>query len=775
MHKKLLLLAIFTLTIFSVSAQYAEIHGFVYDKETGEPIIFTNVYFEGTTIGDATNLDGLYTISRVKPGTYTLVCTYIGYEKYTIKVNLKKNGITNKNIYLIPKAIELQEVKITERKIVRQTEVKVSKIKVTPSEIAKLPSIGATPELAQYIKILPGIVSTGDKGGQIYIRGGTPIQNKVLLDGMTIYNPFHSIGMYSVFDIDIIKNMDIYTGGFDAEYGDRISAVMDISSIDGNKKRLEGKIGISPFTATFNMNGPIKKMIDNSGSATFVLSVRNSFLNKTAPVLYDYADSEGMPYSFTDLFGKLNFSTPEGSKISFSGFNFQDKVDFKNITQYNWKSRGFGTRFLLVPSASSTIVEGNFSFSNYRIDQQEADNKPRYSAINGFEGGMKFSYYLGKDLLRYGIEFSGLQTQYQFYNAVNRKIGGENETQNTTNIAAFVKYKKIINKLIITPSFRIHRYGDLQETSFEPRFGLKYNWTKNFRLKAAGGYYSQSFISTFSDRDVVNYFYGFLLAPDEIPDEFDGKTITSNLQKSRHIIGGIEFDFREHSIFNVETYYKFFNQMTNINRNKIFDNNEHFADEPYYLKGDYIVEKGNAYGINFHYTYEQKQFYFWFVYDLSYVDRFTINKYGEIEKYTPNWDRRHNVQILGNVSLGDNKNPFEISLRWNYGTGFPFTQTQGFFEYLNFSSGIDEDYTSTNGDLQVLYSDQLNGGRLPQYHRLDFSVKKSFNFDKHKKLELIFSVTNVYNRNNIFYYNRFNNKSVYQLPIIPSFGATYSF
>lgn len=756
------------------SAQNAEIRGFVYDKNTGEPILFTNVILEGTGLGAATNIDGFYSISRLKPGSYTLVCTYLGYDTASSTISVKKGEILNHNIYLTPGALQLREFKVSDKKIVRQTQVKVSKIKITPGEMQKLPTIGATPDLAQYLQILPGVVSTGDKGGQIYIRGGTPVQNKVLLDGMTIFNPFHSIGLFSVFDNDIIKNVDVYGGGFDAEFGDRISAVMDIKTIDGNKKRLSGNAGISPFVSSLNLNGPLKKFEEGSSSSTFVLSIRNSSLDKTGPALYNYADSNGLPYSFTDLYGKVSWQSAEGSKFSLFGFNYSDKVDFKDITTYQWNASGIGSQFLLVPQASSTIISGHFSFSGYRIDQSQADDKPRYSAIKGFEGGMTFTYYLGQDQFRYGFELSGMQTQFQYYNAAGRRIGGEDNALNTTNIAGFFKYRKVIDNLIIEPSFRIHRYGDLQETSLEPRLGVKYNATEFLRFKFAGGYYSQSFISAFSDRDVVNYFYGFLLAPSYIPTEFNGEDINTRLQKARHAIIGIELDIKDHSLINIEGYYKSFDQLTNINRNKIFDDNSSFKDEPDYLKSDFIVEQGTAYGVNFHYTYEKSPFYIWVVYDLAYVDRYYIDKYGDLARYLPNWDRRHNVQLLASVKLS-HKNPWEISFRWNYGSSLPFTQTQGFYEYIDFNGGINEDYTKTNGALQILYAEELNGGRLPQYHRLDISIKKTYNLKQNRTFELNGSIINAYNRKNVFYYDRYTNTTVYQLPIMPSLGLSYHF
>jgi hypothetical protein len=759
-----------TLTVLLFISQFAfsqntEVRGFAYNKETGEPILFTSVYLKGTTYGSTTDNNGFYSISRVKPGKYMLFSTYIGFDTFSTEIVLEKGQIISKNIYLSPSVLKLNEIVISDKRLEEKNDVKVSKLKVTINEISKLPAVGAQPDLAQYIQVLPGVITSGDKGGQIYIRGGTPIQNKIVIDGMTIYNPFHSIGLFSVFDVDIIKNMDVYAGGFDAEYGDRISAIMDIKTIDGNKKRLTGKATISPFISSLMIQGPITKFKETSGSSSYIISAKTSYLDKTSKSLYSYADENGLPYSFTDLYGKVSFNSQEGSKISFFGFNFTDNVDYTNITQYNWKSSGIGTQFLLVPTQSNMLVEGYLSYSNYKIEQTELDNKPRFSYVDGFQGGMNFSYYLGKDLLKYGVDITGFTTQFQYYNASNRKI---EQVDNTTNIAGYLKYKKIINRLIIIPSLRLQYYASLQETVLEPRLGIKYNLTDYIRLKFAGGYYSQDMISAFSDRDIVNNFYGFLSSPDNIPNTFDGKAVTSRLQKAQHLILGTEFDLTTNSSVNIEGYYKYFSQLTNINRNKIFDNTPEYADKPESQRSDYIIETGNAYGVDVHYILDRKPFYIWIVYDLSYVDR-----YDGINTYTPNWDRRHNIQILGNYVLGK-KNPFEISLRWNYGSSFPFTKTQGYYEYLSFQDGINFDYTKANGEMGIIYSN-VNDGRLPAYHRLDISIKKTFNFKSNRKLEIIFSCTNLYNRNNIFYFDRVKFVRINQLPIMPSIGLSYAF
>lgn len=747
-----------------VFSQVGEIRGFVYDKQTGEPIIFTNVYLKGTSRGVVTDVNGYYSLTKIPIGSYTIVSTYLGYDTANIKVEVQNNKISTVNLYIEKTTFNIKEIEVRDKRTEREKEVNISEIKITPKLVSKIPSIGGEPDFAQYLQVLPGVIFTGDQGGQIYIRGGTPVQNKVLLDGMTIYNPFHSIGLFSVFDMDYVRNIDVYTGGFNAEYGNRISAIMDIKTRDGNRKKFSGKVSTGTFNSKAILEGPIKKWEIGKGSSSFLFSSRVSYLDKTAPVIYDYADSNGLPYTFADFYGKVSFNAVGGTKASFFGFNFNDKVNFTNTTTYKWTASGAGGQFLFVPAASSTTIEGNFAYSDYQIEQTEEDGAPRFSYINGFEGGLDFNYYPGDDAVRYGVDISGFKTQFEYTNSFDRKV---EQTEFTTELAGYIRYKKIINKLVIDPGFRMQYYASLQELSMEPRLGLKYNLTQYLRVKFAGGYYSQNLISARSDRDVVNLFYGFLSGPDDLPNYFRGDEVKTRLQKATHAIGGFELDLGQNSYLNVEGYLKNFTQLTNINRNKVFDNNPPFLDKPAELREDYIIEKGKAYGLDFTYQYDKSPFYFWFVYSLSYVERTDENM-----TYFPHWDRRHNINILASYFFGKNKS-WEASLRWNYGSGFPFTQSQGFYPKINFvGQGINTNYVTENPGLGITFG-PINDGRLSDYHRLDGSVKKTFTMKKDQKLEITASVINIYNRKNIFYFNRVSFSRVNQLPILPSLSVSY--
>ena len=732
-------------------AQTGNIRGFVYDKKTGEPIMFCNVFLKGTSIGSATDVNGMYNISKVTTGNYTITATYLGYDTSEVNIKLKTGQILNQNLELSESSVKLDEIKVSAEREEMKTEVKVATIKISKKDLEMIPTIGGEPDLAQYMQIVPGVVFTGDQGGQLYIRGGSPIQNKVLLDGMIIYSPFHSIGLFSVFDSDIIRNTDVFTGGFNAEYGGRISSIMDIKTIDGNKKDFGGKITANTFGTKLLAQGPILK----TGNTSFVFSGKTSYLDKSSDIFYKYPilyfSKDGLPYSYTDLYGKISTNGKNGSKISLFGFNFLDNVDYE-VSKLDWQSKGIGTEFILIPAGSPVLIEGNFAWSSYNISLDEQQSPLRESGIQGFNMGFDFSYFLPKGKLKYGFDIHGFSTEFKTFNSVNSLI---EQNENTSEFSAFFNYQYNSTRFIIEPGIRIQKYT--LGLSPEPRLGIKYNLSEKVRLKLATGLYSQNILSTTSDQDVVNLFTGIISSPEEIPDRQDGSAYKHKFQKAQHLIAGLEYDLANNIDFQIEGYVKDFTQITNINRNMTSNSDEEF-----------IIESGIAKGIDALVKYNSKQLYIWAVYSLSQVTRTD-----GATTYAPHFDRRHNVNFVTSYKFGKNES-WKIDVRWNLGSGFPFTQTQGFYENITFSNGINTDYTTTNGDLGIEYAN-LNEGRLPYYHRLDGSISKKIKLNHKTNMDITASVTNAYNRENIFYFNRIKYERVNQLPIMPSLGISITF
>lgn len=756
----LILCVLATATLFGQKSN-AIIRGNVYDKNGGQPVPYANVILRGTTLGATTDANGFYQISNLKAGDYSLFVSFIGYDSIEMKINLKESEIAYKSFYLNESSTSLDVVEISGRKEAAKSTTQVSKLTISQKEIKSLPSTGGEPDIAQYLTVVPGVLTTGDQGGQIYIRGGAPVQNKILLDGMTIYNPFHSIGFFSVFETEAIRSVDVLTGGFNAEYGGRISAVVDIKTKEGNKTRFSGLVSGSPFQAKAMIEGPLVKLKSEGGpSVSFILTGKQSLLPQTSKTLYDYArkDSTGLPFDYKDLYGKVSLVASGGSQLNIFGFNFNDAVIYPSIADLNWTTRGYGANFKLIPAGLKMLIGGSVTASNYDISLKEADPTPRTSGVSSFAAGLDFTVFGNQSELKYGVEISGFTTDLGFRNPLGFDF---NQNENTTELAGFVRYRRTFNKLVIEPSLHIHNYNALGETTFEPRFAAKLNASDKFRFKFSGGLFSQNLISTVSEKDIVNLFVGYLSGPEETllnPDRTGNAT--SKLQKALHIIGGFEVDLSKKWDLNIEGYYKKFIQLIDINRTKT-----KFTDP------NYITETGDAYGIDFSTKYADKHWSIWGTFSHAYVTRFD----GDAKvTYPTNFDRRNNVNLVATYAWGNN-NSWEASMRWNYGSGFPFTQTTGFYTKYPFGTGSNTDILTGNPDLGIIYSTKRNGGRLPDYHRLDVSVKKAVKFTKYVGLDIVASATNVYNRDNIFYFDRVSYSRVDQLPILPSLSATFHF
>jgi len=752
------ILGLFVLICAStLHAQTGTLRGHIYDQTTGSAVSFANVVLADTDIRTVTDVDGFFNFPDIPVGTYNLEAMFIGYDTLRSVVSVETNQIKYVKLYMSEGAIELQTINVSASLEQRRNEVNFSRITLTPKQIKALPAVGGEADIAQYLQVLPGVISTGDQGGQIYIRGGSPVQNKVLLDGMTIYNPFHSIGFFSVFETEAIKSAEVLTGGFGAEYGGRISAIVNLKTREGDRSRFGGLVSGSPFQVKGLLEGPIIKFNpDKEGSASFLLTGKHSLIDKTSPTLYKYAteDTLGLPYSYTDLYGKVSFLTGTGSKVDFFGFSFSDGVNLMDIADLDWTSGGGGLNFKLIPSSTNLIISGTIAYSKYDIALKEAHEAPRKNKIGGFNALLDFSYFGKNNTVSYGFDLNGFSTDFAFRNFVGITL---DQNENTTELGGYFTLRHKAGAVIIEPGLRAQFYASLGEFSIEPRLALKANFTDNFRVKFAAGKYSQNLISTVNERDVVNLFVGFLSGPEERIYKPNTNVETNDkLQKAWHALGGFEFDLTAGWEVNLEGYYKKFSQLIGISRNKLS------AEDP-----DFQTETGNAYGVDISFSRQTKNTYLWATYSLGFVNRDD----GE-QVYPTHFERRHNVNFLANINFSRS---WELSIRWNYGAGFPFTLTQGFYGQYNLLGGIDSDVLTGNPDLGIIYSDKRNSGHLPDYHRLDLSLKKEFELRKNLKLEILASVTNVYNRGNIFYFDRIRYTRVDQLPILPSLTVKIDF
>jgi len=778
--KKLLLCISLLLFTTQLVAQNKIIRGFIYDQSNGEPLAYEKVKLlridSSTVAGAITDLNGFFQIPKLDDNKYLIKVDNFKYEEEIINIDLT----TQRSIYdvkfelkILESVQEFNEVKVSAESKTKRTKIEISKLKISKEGLERIPSYGAENDIVGAFSVTPGVITTGDQGGQLYVRGGTPIQNKILLDGMTIYNPFHSIGFFSIFETELIKNVDIYTGGFESKYGGRISSIMDITYRDGNRKKFSGKASASPFLGKLVLEGPLgKKRGDSPRAGSYIFSAKKSLLDITSQSLYpNINEGNGLPFNFTDLYGKVTFSGDGGSKFSAFGFSNRDSVNY-SVADLNWNASGGGINFLLVPSGSPIFIRGHVNGSNFTTTFTESEVEPRTSSIGGFDLGFDFSYFLKNEgEINYGFNLNGFNTKYTTFNEVGRKIEDENFT---TEIGSYFNYRGVFNRWVIQTGIRAQVYASLNTVSLEPRLAAKYNATESIRFKFSGGRFSQNFTSASSDKDIVNLFNGLLSAPTNVQDQFvnefgNTRQVNNCLQYAWHAIAGVEVDLGENITVNLEGYYKYFSQLSNINPNKLYEDIATFEMIDDVFKKDFIIESGQSLGADLLIKYTKNRLFLWGVYSYGYNLR-----WDGFNEYFPVFDRRHNINLVGSYIFGKKKD-LDFNVRWNLGSGLPFTPTAGFYQSENFSGGVTSDPITNNSNTVSTLLGTFNSQRLPYYHRLDVTLKKKFKFKNKTIMEVVLSVTNAYNRNNIFYVNRVTNEEIYQFPLLPSFGMSYKF
>jgi hypothetical protein len=360
-------------------AQVATVNGFVADRTDGQPLELVNIVLldEGELVkGTVTDLDGLYLLSRIQPGQYVLRATFIGYETFADTLDLEPGGTHTVNIALGPTEGRLDELVVQTERESGAARVTAGQQTIRPADIELIPAPDVSGDLVAYLTTLPGIVSTGDRGGQLFIRGGEPSQNLVQLDGMMLYQP---LGFYSGFPADILSRADIYAGGYGARFGERISSVIDVWTRTGNKRRFAGATSICPFVGTLRLEGPI---IPNSVS--FLVSARKSMIEHGAEPLLD----ERMPFDFSDVFGKIHADVTRRGRLSVSGITTRDRGTLVEESlerpeeEVRWKNTAVGMRYLHLPTFLPLSADLRVTHSRLDTEMGIVETPDRTSSIS---------------------------------------------------------------------------------------------------------------------------------------------------------------------------------------------------------------------------------------------------------------------------------------------------------------------------------------------------------------------------------------------------------
>ncbi|MEM1093078.1 MAG: TonB-dependent receptor [Bacteroidota bacterium] len=742
--RRCLLLLVLALASGAAHAQTATVRGFITGADDGEALQGVNVVAtsaEGDVSGTVTDGNGIYAIARLTPGRYIVRASFIGYEAQVDTLALTAGEVRTFNIVLAPQETELQEVMVEAEAEGSAARLIAGAQTITPENIERVPTPDVSGDLATYLTTLPGIVTIGDQGGQLFIRGGEPSHNLVRLDGMTLLQPFHVLGFFSAFPTDIISRADVYAGGFGSRYSGRIASVIDVYSRNGNKRRWDGTASVGPFLSAAQVEGPIAK-----DQVSLLASVRHSVLDQGASRYID----RPLPFKFGDAFVKLHTVLNQNHQISLSGIYTYDRgaigepAPGRDLDEVRWRNGSYGLRYLFLAKDRPFFTEIQVSISRLNSTVGPEGDPVRTVDFTGFSYGVNMTYFLGGVDMNYGLfwrtsefgaQLSGLYQNLSF--DFNRR----------TKAGFYAEPDIYVAKgLLVRPGVVLHFFPSTtgMHAFFEPRFRAVYE-TGPHAFSTAFGLHHQEVIGLHDRRDATSIFTAWRNPP---PDEWPRAT---------HVLAGYNVRPRANIELSAEIYHK-------------------------WLSGLYISEwtafprfstklqpaSGRSSGLDLRAEWTGRNLYAYVNYGLSSV-RYEAQQenlllwYGtETLSFRPPHDRRHQVNALLGTQLGG----VDLSIRWNYGSGLPYSRIVGFDGFV-LMQGV-SDLFSAGDEQRVIYTRPYDGV-LPAYHRLDVSAERTFDLPA-LSLTAQAGIINVYNRSNLLSLDLFTLSRTDQLPFLPTFG-----
>ncbi|MEZ4701913.1 MAG: TonB-dependent receptor [Rhodothermales bacterium] len=737
-------------------AQTATLNGFVIDRADRQPIELVNIALRddaGTLRGTVTDRDGVYLVTRLTPGRYVITASFVGYASVRDTLVLEPDENRTFNIELGTDEGALGEVLVQTERESGAARVTAGQQTIRPADLELIPVPDASADLAGYLSTLPGVISTGDRGGQLFIRGGEPTQNLVQLDGILLYQPFHVLGFYSAFPADILNRSDIYAGGYGAKFGERISSVIDIWTRDGNKRRYAGTGSISPFIGTVSLEGPLIR-----DKVSFLVSGRQSLLEQGAEKLVD----QNLPFNFNDFFGKMHAELTPRSRFSMTALSTNDRgtlvEDLGGVEpeEVRWSNRAIGGRYLLLPRKLSISADLRFSHSRYDSELGPVNDPSRTSSI-------------WNTAITFDSQFSGARANTEAGFAL-RLISSATELggafQNTEfkgvgidHLAFYLEPEYKLGALRVRPGIRLQWYYLRVDPYLEPRLRIVYNAGRH-QFSAAGGYYLQEIVGLNDRRDAASVFTAWTNIPRLNPRQPD--VLAERVPSAIHAIAGYRVEPVDGFELSVEGFHKWLDNLF-ISEWTAFPR----------FTTRLQPASGTSYGFETRIELRRPKFYSVVNYGYSNT-RYTANQaslllwYGEETlSFRPPHDRRHQVNALISTEIAG----FDLSARWEFGSGLPFSRALGFDGFVLVNDVID--VTEAPSTRRVIYERPYRGV-LPTYHRLDLSIDRTFTY-KNASMTVLGSMINVYDRRNLFYLDVFTLRRVDQLPFVPSFGLKVTF
>jgi len=748
------------------------ISGFVYDGTTGEGLIAANVFLEGRYIGASSNVSGYYSIPRVPPGEYRLICQYIGYRTFAEVVRIEPDTPLKVDIVLEPTTIEAQEIRVVAdsvRTIVKLYRKPISKIYFRPRQIESVPKV-VEADLLRSLQTMPGILPISDFSSELYVRGGTPDQNLYLIDGADVYNPEHFFGLFSTFNTDAIKNVELSKGGFGAEYGGRLSSVLNVTNLDGNRREFEGKLNVSLLSARTTVQMPIGTLGALSGS------LRRTYFDQTVAKALDDIPN----YYFYDGHLKAYLDLTSSNKVTVSTYVGRDNLNYEleggsEELDYAW---GNTTGSLRWTHVFSPILFGNFwitasSFdSDMSFENFSEDNDIKDVTVKG-----DLEYYYAQNLnAEWGVEYKDITGEFG-----QEFPGGTVDVRRTPrHFATYLQAGWHPSPLV---EFRVGlRYNDLRcmkrYWSLSPRFSAKYRLTETMNLKSAAGTYNQ---------------YLFRIPRTFIADIWTSSDAYYEGARSHHYILGFQKELPNDVEFEVETYYKDYDNLysfsyffyTDLKPGRYTAQGEPVYDD---TRGLFDRGEGYSYGLEFLLRRDVEPVSGWISYSLGRTEN-EIEGINQGKSFVPRHDRTSTLNIVGTIDLRNtarllkgeglrtDRTTWKVGIGLVYATGQPITTTSSVYVTQPLP---DQDFY----DGYNLYPTERNSFRLPGYLRFDLSLTMEKRY-RSWTLSPYLQIYNLGNRKNVWfieYEDRLEEDRIVQeidtfsmIPILPTIGVTMTF
>lgn len=726
-------LIILLFNLFVNAQQYGTLRGFVRDSLNGEVLPFSNVLISEINRGASTDINGFFHIPSVPANKeYTVLISYVGYRTELLKVKILPQKTTEIYVLLKRTDIRLQEVVKEGESVKTPNEVDLGVQNLTIREVEMIPK-GLEADIMRSLKTIPGVKTTSDISGRYYVRGGESDQNLVLFNGATIFNPFHAMGIFSIVDPQIINAVQFYRGGFPVQYDGRLSSVMQINIKDGNKNNFAGSASAGFLSGKMLIEGPLPR-------GSFLLSARKSYYSDA---LKPFLNDRQIPYNFYDVNFKANYADPvllKNSRISLFALLSKDEIIYNDLQKadYKFQNNIVGIEYYQVyETPLYSYITFTTSQYNAEIIPNQSNVRVQKNFVKEFTWQTNFTYLFdNRDELGAGLLIRTLKPEFEFENQKGKRIFYNDIG---ANFDFYVKYSLLrFDNFGLESGFRFSPVSMTSKPgpSIVPRANLTYRPINKLAFKAGIGLFKQEILAYTDDSEVVSIFEPYLIIPEGL-----------SASTSIHYMAGAEYNFTTDLSLLVEGYYKSLKDLVDINQNKIS------IYDP-----DFISTDGESYGLEVLTKFQTEDYYLSAGYSLSWA-----YKGIEMQRYFPRYDIRHTVDLIAAVNLGAG---WEISALWTLNSGLPYTKSLGYFERLQLED-LWEQWIVLESTSPYLLLGERNAYRLPFYHKLDLSVSKKFKF-YFMDLTLEASALNVYDRKNIFYFDRKTGERVNMLPFLPS-------